>query len=127
MRDRRNKDVEGINTPRTVRRVKRSEGKRGNEKLLRGPFAAVSPAVSPAWRCFFCQLIFRILLNYNETLWGLEEKPTEKMGNGGGEGGGIYVNRRLMSSGIIPWVRLGKRRSRKLMVATHTYVLRLSV
>lgn len=100
--------------------------KQGGEKLLRGPFAVVSPAVSPAWSCFFCQLIFRILLNYNETLWGLEEKPTEKMGTER-EGERVYVNRRLMSSGIIPWVRLGKRRSRKLMVATHTYVPHLSV
>lgn len=58
----------------------------------------------------------------------LEEKPTGKMGTEGERGGEVYVNRRLMSSGIIPWVRLGKRRSRKLVVTAHTYgSLRLSV
>lgn len=41
----------------------------------------------------------------------LEEKPTEKIESG--DRRWIYVNRRLMSSGIIPWVRLGREKERE--------------
>lgn len=71
------------------------------EKLLEAHLDRHHLLISLNRHRFFCRLIFRILLNYNETLWGLAEKP-DRGWEWNKRGRGIYVNRWLMSSGIIP-------------------------
>lgn len=71
------------------------------EKLLEAHLDRHHLLISLNRHRFFCRLIFRILLNYNETLWGLAEKP-DRGWQWNKRGTGIYVNRWLMSSGIIP-------------------------
>jgi len=46
------------------------EGRGSSEKVICGCPSPLPLLPSAAGRSFFCQLIFRILLNYNETLWG---------------------------------------------------------